>query len=113
MDVKEQHIKKQHIYGLSKTDIREMISIFKLHIGIEQVILFGSRAKGNFRNGSDIDLALKGDKLNLDDILNLLLDLDELYLPYKIDMIIYHHIDNQELMNHIKRVGVTLFERKP
>lgn len=79
MDVKE-----QHIYGLSKTDIREMISVFKLHIGIEQVILLGSRVKGNFKNGSDIDLALKGNKLNLDDILNVLLDLDNYILPIKL-----------------------------
>lgn len=79
MDVKE-----QHVYGLSKTDIREMISVFKLHIGIEQVILLGSRVKGNFKNGSDIDLALKGNKLNLDDILNVLLDLDNYILPIKL-----------------------------
>lgn len=106
MDVKE-----HHIYGLNKTDIREMVSIFKSHTGIEEVILFGSRAKGNYKNGSDIDLALKGEKLRLDDILNLFLELDELYLPYKIDMIIYHHLDNQELINHIKRVGVTLLKK--
>lgn len=61
-----------------------MISVFKLHIGIEQVILLGSRVKGNFKNGSDIDLALKGNKLNLDDILNVLLDLDNYILPIKL-----------------------------
>ena len=103
---------EKEIPGLFEIDIRQMISSFKAHESIEEVILFGSRAKGNFKNGSDIDLALKGDKLKLDDLLNLSLDLDELYLPYKIDMIIYHHIDNQEFTDHIRRIGITLFKRR-
>lgn len=102
---------EQEVYGLTQADVRQMISIFKSHTDIKEVILFGSRAKGNFKNGSDIDLALKGDKLQLDDLLNLSLDLDELDLPNQIDLILYNHIKNQELSDHIERVGVTIFKR--
>ena len=105
-------IQEQYIYGLTKTDLEEIIHILESNNCIEEVILFGSRAKGNFKNGSDIDIALKGDKLKLDDLLNLSLDLDELYLPYKIDMIIYHNIDIQGLIDHIRRIGITLFKRR-
>ena len=104
-------VTEHYFYGLTKTDLEEIIHILESNNSVEEVTLFGSRAKGNFKNESDIDLAIKGDKLKLDDLLSLSLDLDELYLPYRIDMIIYHHINNQELIDHIGRVGITLFKR--
>lgn len=102
----------QNQFGLSESDLNDIVFILSKNELINEIILFGSRAKGNYSNGSDIDLALKGDDLKLTDIVNASLELDELYLPYKIDLIIYQRIKEIELKKHIDRVGKTLFERK-
>lgn len=72
--------------------------------GVEQAVLYGSRAKGNYRPGSDIDLTLKGD-LSYRDLLNIKLALDDLLLPWKIDLSLYSQIDNLALVEHIGRIG--------
>lgn len=76
---------------------------------IEEAILYGSRAKGNHKSGSDIDLSLKGGKLNLKVLNRISLDLDDLFLPYSIDISIYHQIDNPDLIEHIQRVGKVFY----
>ncbi len=78
---------------------------------VEQALLYGSRAKGNYRRGSDIDLSLKGDGLTYRDLLRLMDELDDLLLPYMIDLSIYHQIDNPALREHIERVGVVFYQR--
>lgn len=78
---------------------------------IKQIILFGSRAKGLFKEGADIDLALKGEKLNLNNIISASPELDNLLLPYKTDLVIFDRIKEQGLIDHINRVGITLFKR--
>ena len=81
-------------------------SVFKKYPQIEKVILYGSRAKGNFRANSDIDLTLVAPALSLTDLLRIENELDDLLLPYKIDLSLQHQLDNQELIDHINRVGV-------
>ena len=78
---------------------------------VEQALLYGSRAKGNYKRGSDIDLSLKGDALTYRDLLRLMDELDDLLLPYMIDLSIYHQIDNPALREHIDRVGVVFYQR--
>lgn len=95
-------------FGLSDGVIEKMQQVFAQFPNIEQVLVFGSRAKGNYKEGSDIDLALKGTALNLQTLQSLELKLDELYLPYKIDMVIYDTIANDALKEHIDRVGIVL-----
>lgn len=80
--------------------------------GSLKVVLFGSRAKGNFKAGSDIDIALFGDSLKVNDLLVLASDLDNLWLPNKFDLVIFDHIKEQSLIDHIERVGVSLWERQ-
>lgn len=82
-------------YGLSNDTIEKILSIFGAHPAIEEVILYGSRAKGNYRNGSDIDLCLKGEGLTLNELLTIENEIDDLLLPYKFDVSIYHQIDSQ------------------
>lgn len=100
-------------YGLLQSDIKKIVSIFENNERIAEVILFGSRAKGNFHNGSDIDIALKGKNLKLNDVLNASIEIDELMLPYKFDIIIYNKINENKLIDHINRVGISLFVRQP
>jgi predicted nucleotidyltransferase len=86
--------------------------IFKMYLKllqkVDSVILFGSRAKGTFSNGSDIDIALKGENIVLNDLLDLLNALDELLLPYKFDIVIFDRIEDDVLKEHINRVGISL-----
>ncbi len=98
-------------FGLKETTIQKIHSIFIKYLAIEKVILYGSRAKGNYKNGSDIDLTLIGDSLTYKLISDIENDLDELYLPYTFDISIYKFIKNDKLTNHINRVGKVFYER--
>lgn len=98
-------------YGLLEKDIDSLVSIISANHKVDKIILFGSRAKGNFTAGSDIDLAIKGHLLNLNDILDFKIRTDNLSLPYKIDLIIYDCIKEHDLISHLNRVGINLFER--
>ena len=92
-------------FGLKEETILKITSVFKEFPQIEKAILYGSRAKGNFKEGSDIDLALVGKNLNLSVISKIQTEIDNLLLPYSFDISIYHQIENSELINHIDRVG--------
>jgi uncharacterized protein len=97
-------------YGLSETDIKLIQDVFAGHSSLDKVILFGSRAKGNFKPGSDIDLALIGSNISFDEFLFLVNQLEELNLPFKIDLIDFKTIKDEAVLDHIKRIGVTFYE---
>jgi len=101
----------KEIYGIKESELNQIKNIFKRYKKIDEVILFGSRAKGNYQQGSDIDLALKGKEINLDDILNLYIDTEELDLPYVIDLVIYDRVKENALTEHIDRAGIVLYRR--
>ncbi len=103
---------KQLKHGLPEADISNIISVLQGFQKINKLILFGSRAKGNYSEGSDIDLAISGRDLELNDVLDALIEIDKLSLPNKFDLIIYNSIKDQSLREHIDRVGVVLFERE-
>ncbi|MBO6659578.1 MAG: nucleotidyltransferase domain-containing protein [Roseivirga sp.] len=98
-------------FGLEEKVIDTVNECLSNYLEIEEVIIYGSRAKGNYRNGSDIDLTLKGDSLTLSTILKLENEIDDLLLPYKFDLSIYHQIDNQDLIDHIERVGKIFYTK--
>lgn len=98
-------------YGLDNDAINQIISVLTENSKINEVILFGSRAKGNFRNGSDVDLSLIGKELQLNDVLNASIAIDDLSLPYKFDIVIYDRITEKALIDHINRIGIVLFDR--
>ena len=95
--------------GLSEQTIKKIQGCLGQFDKIQAAILYGSRAKGNFRNGSDIDLCLLGDNLDSKIILKLDNQLDELMLPYSFDISVFDHIESQDLKDHIKRVGMIFF----
>lgn len=98
--------------GLSDLDLTLIVFQLKKNQHIEKAILFGSRAKGTFHKGSDVDIALIGYGISLDDILNITSEIENLDLPYKFDLIIYDRIKEQGLIDHINRVGKVLFQRQ-
>lgn len=97
-------------FGLDDRALQLMRTVFGKHARINEVRLFGSRAKGNFRNESDVDLAIFGD---VDDRLASLVatELDELPLPYHFDVHAYPCLSHAPLREHIDRVGKTCFVR--
>ena len=101
----------KHKFGLNNATIKSLGMIFDRHTQIERVLIYGSRALGKQREGSDIDLVMIGPKLSYDDLLTVANEIDDLLLPYKIDLSIWHHIDNDQLTKHIEDHGVVFFER--
>ena len=95
--------------GLSEQDVQSIREALRHFTKINEAILYGSRAKGNYRPGSDIDLTLKGNELSHRDLLDNELALDDLLLPYKIDLSLYHQLDNLQLIDHIDRVEKSLY----
>ena len=99
-------------FGLNETAIKKINAVFAGHPQIEQAILYGSRAKGNFKNGSDIDLTLRGGKdLTLELLYKITQELDDLLLPYSIDLSVFDTLDAPDLVDHVRRVGVPFYVR--
>jgi len=97
-------------YGLSESLLANLNSIFSRYPEIETVILYGSRAKGNFQTGSDINLTMLGKKLNQDIRSGVWLAIDDLNTPYGIDLSILKEIDSEGLRDHISRVGIPIYQ---
>ncbi len=98
-------------YGLTGQELKDILEKIKMNPRMQGAILFGSRAKGNHKLGSDIDIALVGDHLRLNDLLDLASDMEDLMLPFKFDLVIYRHIKEPALLDHIDRVGITLWQK--
>lgn len=99
-------------YGLPPSAIQKICAVLNRYPQVEQAILYGSRAKGNYKNGSDIDLTLRGgEDLTLNVIYKILNDLDDSFLPYTIDLSIFNNISDPDVIEHIQRVGVTFYEK--
>ncbi|GHV82974.1 hypothetical protein AGMMS50212_03140 [Spirochaetia bacterium] len=99
-------------YGLKETDVNKIVSVFSFYPEVETAILYGSRAKGNFQTYSDIDVALIGDKIDLSIKGKIEDDLDDLLLPYKMDIKAIKYISNTDLVDHINRVGKVIYKNK-
>jgi len=98
------------LYGLSSKTLNTLNSILLKYQGIKQAIIYGSRAKGNYRRGSDIDLVLKtGGDFSFTDLLRIGNDFDDSDMPYFVDVLIYDNIANPELKAHIDRAGKVLY----
>ena len=96
--------------GLSEKVIDQLSQVFKNHKNVEKVILYGSRAKGKHLKGSDIDLTIKGPDISLTQLMRIENEIEELFLPYKIDLSCFDNIENQDLVDHINRVGILLYK---
>ncbi len=100
-----------HFTGLSETTLAHVQAILASCPEVESALVYGSRAKGNYKPGSDIDLTLKGESLTQDILARLVGQFEESNLPYQVDLSILRDIDNPSLREHIDRVGQVLFQR--
>lgn len=99
-------------HGLSAATVEKICGVLARHLQVEKAILYGSRAKGNYKHGSDIDLTLNGHGLSFDELLKIMGEMDDLLLPYTIDLSIFHIIDHEGLRGHIQRVGQEFYRRQ-
>ena len=99
-------------HGLTAATVEKIRGVFARFPAVEKAVLYGSRAKGNFRMGSDIDLTLYGRALTSDLRSIIASELDDLLLPYTIDLSIFAELDHAQLQEHIERVGVLFYERE-
>jgi len=98
-------------FGLFDTDVESIVSVLRKYPQVESAYIFGSRAKGSFKNGSDVDVALKGDALDLDTLAKISYWLnEETSMPYKFDLLIYQSINDPALKEHIDRVGIEFYK---
>ena len=97
-------------YGLPDRTLETLNTIFRKYPGIIEVVLYGSRAKGKNRIGSDIDISLKtNDSFTRTDMLRIVGDFDDSDMPYFVDVSVYNKLSNPDLKAHIDRVGKVLY----
>lgn len=96
-------------FGLSFKTTEKINSVFQNHPQIDKAIIYGSRAKGNYKRGSDIDITLVGENLTITELFKIENELDDLLLPYMIDLSIYHKLKSEGLIEHIQQYGKELY----
>jgi predicted nucleotidyltransferase len=99
-------------HGLTDVTADRIRGVLARYSEVKKAVLYGSRAKGNYKNGSDIDLTLFGHDLDLSLLAKISTALDDLLLPYKIDISIFAQLTHPELIDHIRRVGIVFYEKQ-
>ncbi len=100
-------------FGLKEATIQKIHTVFARFPQIEKGVLYGSRAMGNHKNGSDIDLTLEGGPdLTQQVLYKVMTDLDDLLLPYTIDLSLFNNIGDPDVVDHIRRVGLVFYEKQ-
>ncbi len=98
-------------YGLDDKYFDKLISVFPRHPEVESVILYGSRAKGNYKPFSDIDITLKGKTLTRQLLGRIFTEIDDLLLPYFLDISIYNKLTDKGFIEAIDKTGVEIYRK--
>ncbi len=102
---------KKNTFGLPTYVIEQLRTLFSHEQGICRVIIYGSRAMGTYRTGSDIDLCIESKSMDLTQLLKIENQIDDLLLPWKVDLSLKNKIDNQNFLDHINTEGVVFWIR--
>lgn len=97
-------------YGLKEEQWDMLRNVFAKNPRIEKVILYGSRAKGTYKPFSDVDITLVGNELSMNDLSDTINAIDDLLLPYMFDVSLYQNLKSPELLDHISRRGVIIYQ---
>ncbi len=97
--------------GLDIEVVESIRKVFSTYPQIDKVLIYGSRASGNFKSASDIDLSLLGKNIDSTLLNQIEFDLDDLLLPYKFDISIYDKITNLHFIKHIDIIGLQFYEK--
>jgi len=101
------------MYGLSEQTYKQLITIFASYPEVEEAIMYGSRARDNYKPYSDLDITLKGQDLQLSHFARIEEDIDNLLLPVFCDLSNYDLLTNPDLKRNIMNDGKVLYRRKP
>ena len=99
-------------FGLYTMEMDKIIMSIASIDGVDKAVIYGSRAKGNYKPFSDVDISLVGKSLSYSDLLRLHSIIDDLLLPYEIDLNIFDLIQNENLKEHILRCGRVIYESR-
>lgn len=95
--------------GLSREELKALQNVFSKYPEIESVVLFGSRAMNTHKHGSDVDLLLRGKKIDFGTVANVHGDLADTTLPYFFDVLSENTLESPELKEHVRRFGVVVY----
>lgn len=98
--------------GLKDRHRNRIVEILSSNSRVERAVLFGSRATGRHKPASDVDLALFGRDLTLDDLAELSDQIDQTAMPQRADLVLHHRIKNPELLDHIRNEGAEWYRRR-
>jgi uncharacterized protein len=98
-------------FGLSEKTCATVRKILDQYPAVAKAVIYGSRAKGNYKPGSDIDMTLLGDALDHNTLSAITWALNDSDIPYTVDVSLFEEIDSPALREHIERVGVVFYER--
>ncbi len=98
--------------GLKDTHRSAIVNLLRSNERVERAVLFGSRAKQTFTQGSDVDIALFGESLTITDQARLAAAMEELTVPQRVDLLLYDRVENASLRKHVQREGVELYRRQ-
>jgi predicted nucleotidyltransferase len=97
-------------HGLAPNIVTRINKILTDYTAVEAAVLYGSRAKGNFKPGSDVDLSLKGE-IDFSTLLRISHALDDANMPYRVDVNVFNLLQDADLIDHINRRGVVPYQR--
>ena len=99
-------------FGLKDETIKKITSVFAKYSEIDEVIIYGSRSKGNYRVGSDIDITMFGKELNESIRSRIINEIDDLNTPYLFDISIFSELHSPDLQDHITRIGQVFYKKE-
>lgn len=99
-------------FGLKDRHFHAVLDILRSQKKVEKIVLFGSRARGTYSPESDVDICLFGDALDLTDQADLIATMEDLTIPQQVDLLLHHRIKEKALLDHIRKEGKVLFDRK-
>ncbi len=99
-----------HKFGLPPATLETIRQILAEVPSVKKAVIYGSRAKGTHQPGSDIDLTLSGEALDLDTLGQIATRLHESPIPYQVDLSIFEQIEDAGLRDHIERMGQLFYQ---
>lgn len=99
-------------FGLKDNEIKALRETLASIPEVEEAIIYGSRARGTNKSSSDIDITLKGSNLTYLQLALLDAKIDDLYLPYFVDLNLFSMLKNADLIESIEREGKVLYRNQ-
>jgi predicted nucleotidyltransferase len=99
-------------FGINELSINILKNIFSKYENIKEVNLYGSRAKGNHHDRSDVDLVICNSNIDRQLLGNLILEINNSNFPYMVDIQVFENLKNEKLIEHINRVGKVFYKKE-